>query len=87
MTFIANDDPDVLAWVSTGATALGKGLMLKPFAVWIGAEGAATGAHDLKELMDKQGLLAIAVGVVLLLVVLAILHQVGKRALRAAGLS
>jgi uncharacterized membrane protein YdjX (TVP38/TMEM64 family) len=57
------------------------------FAVWIGAEGAATGAHDLKELMDKQGPLAIVVGVVLLLAVLAILQQVGKRALQAAGLS
>ena len=55
-------------------------------AVWIGAEGASTGAHDLTELMDKQGKGALIAGVAILFVVLAVLHVIGKRALRAAGL-
>ncbi len=41
---------------------------------------------DLKELMEKQGLLAIVIGFVILIGVLAIMQHVGKRALAAAGL-
>lgn len=55
-------------------------------AVWIGAEGAATGAKDLTELVDKQGMTAVLIGVALLVVVLVIMQHIGKRALRAAGL-
>lgn len=55
-------------------------------AVWVGAQGSATGAKDLKELMERQGPVALVVGVVLLVVVLAVMQHVGKRALRAAGL-
>lgn len=56
-------------------------------AAWFGAQGAATGAQDLKDLMQKQGLPAVIVGVVLIVAVLAVLQHIGKRALRAAGLS
>jgi uncharacterized membrane protein YdjX (TVP38/TMEM64 family) len=56
-------------------------------AAWFGAQGAATGAQDLKDLMQKQGLPAVIVGIVLIVVVLAVMQHVGKRALRAAGLS
>lgn len=63
------------------------GMLPRTFiAVWVGAQGAATGAKDLKELMEKQGLLAIAIGFVILIGVLAIMQHVGKRALAAAGL-
>ena len=56
-------------------------------AVWIGAQGAATGAKDLSELMDKQGIAAVVIGTASLIAALAVLQHVGKRALRAAGLS
>lgn len=56
-------------------------------AAWFGAQGAATGAQDLKDLMQRQGLPAVIVGVVLIVAVLAVMQHVGKRALRAAGLS
>jgi uncharacterized membrane protein YdjX (TVP38/TMEM64 family) len=55
-------------------------------AVWIGAQGAATGATDLRELMEKQGVTALVVGVLLLVGVLAVMQHIGNRALRAAGL-
>lgn len=55
-------------------------------AVWIGAQGSATGAKDLKELMERQGPVALVVGVVLLVAVLAVMQHIGKRALRSAGL-
>jgi uncharacterized membrane protein YdjX (TVP38/TMEM64 family) len=55
-------------------------------AVWVGAQGAATGATNLRELMEKQGLTALVVGVVLLVGVLAVMQHIGTRALRAAGL-
>jgi uncharacterized membrane protein YdjX (TVP38/TMEM64 family) len=56
-------------------------------AVWIGAQGAATGAKDLSELMDKQGIAAVVIGTASLIAALAVLQHVGKRALQAAGLS
>lgn len=56
-------------------------------AAWFGAQGAASGAQDLKDLMQKQGLPAVIVGVVLIVAVLAVMQHIGKRALRAAGLS
>jgi uncharacterized membrane protein YdjX (TVP38/TMEM64 family) len=56
------------------------------FACWIGAQGAATGATDLADLMRKQGPTAVVVGVVLLVVALFVMQQVGNRALRTAGL-
>ena len=56
-------------------------------AAWFGAQGAATGAQDLKDLMQKQGVPAVVVGIVLIVAVLAVMQHVGKRALRAAGLS
>jgi len=63
------------------------GMLPRTFiAVWVGAQGSATGAKDLKELMEKQGLLAIVIGFVILIGVLAIMQHVGKRALAAAGL-
>jgi uncharacterized membrane protein YdjX (TVP38/TMEM64 family) len=63
------------------------GMLPRTFiAVWVGAQGAATGAKDLKELMEKQGLFALAIGFVILIGVLAIMQHVGKRALAAAGL-
>jgi len=55
-------------------------------AVWIGAQGAATGARDLPELMKQQGTVAVIVGVALLAVALWIMQQIGTRALRSAGL-
>jgi hypothetical protein len=55
--------------------------------VWIGAQGAATGAKDLSELMDKQGIAAVVIGTASLIAALAVLQHVGKRALQAAGLS
>ena len=57
------------------------------FAAWLGAQGAATGAKDLKELMTRQGPVAVIVGVVLIVLVLSAMQHVGTRALRAAGLS
>jgi len=63
------------------------GMLPRTFiAVWVGAQGAATGAKDLKELMEKQGLLAIVIGFVILIGVLVTMQHVGKRALAAAGL-
>jgi uncharacterized membrane protein YdjX (TVP38/TMEM64 family) len=56
-------------------------------AAWFGAQGAATGAQDLRELMQRQGPVAVVVGVALIVAVLAVMQHVGKRALRAAGLS
>ena len=56
-------------------------------AAWFGAQGAATGAQDLKDLMQRQGFPAVIVGVVLIVAVLAVMQHIGKRALRAAGLS
>jgi F0F1-type ATP synthase assembly protein I len=56
------------------------------FACWIGAQGAATGAKDLADLMKKQGPMAVVVGIVLLVVALAVMQRIGTRALRAAGL-
>lgn len=56
------------------------------FACWIGAQGAATGAKDLADLMKKQGPTAVLVGIVLLVVALAVMQRIGTRALRAAGL-
>jgi hypothetical protein len=52
----------------------------------VGAQGAATGARDLPELMKQQGTVAVIVGVALLAVALWIMQQIGTRALRAAGL-
>lgn len=55
-------------------------------AVMIAAQGRATGAKDLVELAKDQGTLAVVVGVVLLVGVLAVMQVIGTRALRAAGL-
>jgi uncharacterized membrane protein YdjX (TVP38/TMEM64 family) len=55
-------------------------------ACWVGAQAASTGAKDLAELMKKQGPMAIVIGVVLLVAALAVMQQIGKRALRAAGI-
>jgi hypothetical protein len=52
----------------------------------VGAQAASTGAKDLAELMKKQGPMAIVIGVVLLVAALAVMQQIGKRALRAAGI-
>lgn len=56
-------------------------------AAWVGAQAAATGARDLKELMQKQGPWALVVGVALLIGVLWVMQRIGQRALRAAGLA
>lgn len=55
-------------------------------ACWIGAQGAATGAKDLADLMKKQGPVAIVVGLALLAVALVVMQRIGTRALRSAGL-
>lgn len=55
-------------------------------AVWVGAQGAATGARDLAELMKQQGTVAVIVGIAILAVALWVMQQIGTRALRAAGL-
>jgi uncharacterized membrane protein YdjX (TVP38/TMEM64 family) len=55
-------------------------------ACWVGAQGAATGAKDLAELMKQQGATAVMVGIALLVVALAVMQHIGKRALRAAGI-
>lgn len=56
-------------------------------AVAVAAQGRATGAADLAELVQKQGVVAVVIGVALLVVVLVVMQQIGKRALAAAGLS
>lgn len=56
------------------------------FACWLGAQGAATGATDLVDLMKKQGPMAVVAGVALLVVALWVMQRVGNRALKSAGL-
>ncbi len=72
-------------WPMIGGSIAGM-LPRTAVAVWIGAQGAATGATGLRELMDRQGLPAVIVGIVLLVAVLGIMQHIGNRALRAAGL-
>lgn len=72
-------------WPMIGGSIAGM-LPRTAVAVWIGAQGASTGATSLRDLMDRQGLPALIVGIVLLLVVLGVMQHIGNRALRAAGL-
>ena len=56
------------------------------FAVWVGAQGSATGAKDLTELIKKQGPYPFVISLVVVIGLLVIMQHVGKRALAAAGL-
>ncbi|MFO0962391.1 MAG: VTT domain-containing protein [Phycisphaerales bacterium] len=55
-------------------------------AVWIGAQGSASGAKNFGDLVKQEGWTATFIGIGALVVALLILQAIGNRALRAAGL-
>jgi uncharacterized membrane protein YdjX (TVP38/TMEM64 family) len=62
------------------ATAIGM-LPRTAVACFVAASGAATGAEDLQQLVDQQGLPLVIGGAVVMLAVVAIIGQIAKRAI------
>jgi uncharacterized membrane protein YdjX (TVP38/TMEM64 family) len=75
-----------VGWVPMMVGSLAGMLPRTAVAVAVAAQGRATGARSLAELVEKQGLLAVSIGVALLIVVLFVMQRIGVRALRMAGL-
>lgn len=73
-------------WVPMMVGSLAGMLPRTAVAVAVAAQARASGARNLTELVEKQGVVAVVIGVALLIVVFVLMQRIGVRALRMAGL-